>query len=149
MLYFDTSFLVPLILAEDTSVAVAKFFRDVDTDKLTTSHLARLEFVSMIARVVRMGRLRSDAAQEAEVTFENLMARSFLVILPTADDYEAARKMLGQYDSGLRAGDALHLAIALNHGAQSLYSLDKRMIAIGSALDLTMNDGLALDGYNN
>jgi hypothetical protein len=32
--------------------------------------------------------------------------------------------------AGLRAGDALHLAIASNHGAGTFYSLDRSMVKL-------------------
>ena len=56
MLYFDTSFLVPLILPESTSDKVAHFFRGLPAAELAVSHWTRVEFSSLIAREVRMGR---------------------------------------------------------------------------------------------
>jgi len=55
MVYFDTSFLVPLILIEPTSIQIQRFLRRQNAGELATSHWARLEFSSLVARDVRMG----------------------------------------------------------------------------------------------
>lgn len=55
MLYFDTSFLVPLILIEPTSVQVQRFFRRHANEGLVISEWTRVEFSSLLARDVRMG----------------------------------------------------------------------------------------------
>ena len=41
MRYFDTSFLVPLILPEATSEPIAGFFEDLPTEDLAVSHWTR------------------------------------------------------------------------------------------------------------
>jgi hypothetical protein len=42
----------------------------------------------------------------------------------------------------LRAGDALHLAIAGGRGAETIYSLDKTLIKAGTTLGLPMGEGI-------
>jgi uncharacterized protein len=66
MLYFDTSFLVPLVLPEATSDKIAVFIRELDIEQLAISHWTRVEFSSLIARVVRMGGLDAQAAVKAD-----------------------------------------------------------------------------------
>ncbi|MFG1466891.1 type II toxin-antitoxin system VapC family toxin, partial [Xanthobacter sp. DSM 24535] len=58
-----------------------------------------------------------------------------------ADDYDLAKKFLGTFETGLRAGDALHLAIASNHQAGAIYSLDKVLFKAGKILGLPVNAG--------
>ena len=48
-------------------------------------------------------------------------------------DFQTAARCADQYVTGLRAGGALHLAIASHHGA-NLHTLDKRLVEIGQAL---------------
>jgi predicted nucleic acid-binding protein len=50
-----------------------------------------------------------------------------------------ARRYLHTYETGLRAGDALHLAIAGNHQAAAIYSLDRTMIKAGKILGLPVS----------
>src|SRR5271169_6554360 len=57
VLYFDTSFLVPLILPEATSDSIAALVHRLSAEQLTVSHWTRVEFSSLIAREVRMGGL--------------------------------------------------------------------------------------------
>jgi predicted nucleic acid-binding protein len=112
MLYFDTSFLAPLILEEPTSSAVERFIAQLPAGALAISHWTRVEFSSLLAREVRMGGLEQQIAREADAQFEVIVAESFVVLLPSADDFNLAKLYLGNHDTGLRAGDALHLAIA-------------------------------------
>jgi uncharacterized protein len=147
MFYFDTSFLAPLILPESTSDKIANFIRGLAVEKLTVSHWARIEFSSLLAREVRMGTLATETAVEADAQFERMVEGSFLVLLPDADDFTLAKEFVGNYKSGLRAGDALHLAIARNHCAEAVYTLDKTMIKAGKILDLPVSTGIRLRGY--
>ena len=144
MRYFDTSFLVPLILPEATSEPIAGFFEALPADDLTISHWTRVEFASLIAREVRMGGLDAAAARDAGSRFESMIEESFVVLLPNRDDVDRARDWLGRFETGLRAGDALHLAIASNRGAYAICSLDKVMIAAGKKLGLPTSVGISL-----
>lgn len=148
MRYFDTSFLVPLILPEATSEPIASFFEALPADDLTVSHWTTVEFASLLAREVRMGGLDATAALEAGSRFEAMVGDSFNVLLPNRDDFDRAKDYLAHFETGLRAGDALHLAIAGNRGAEAIYSLDKRMIAAGERLGLPTSAG-TLPDYGN
>jgi len=142
MLYFDTSFLAPLILPEATSEKVSAFVRALNGDQLTVSHWTRVEFSSLLAREVRMGGLDGHAAVQAGARFESMLNVSFFVILPNSDDYSLTRQYLGKFDTGLRAGDAFHLAIASNNGARAIYTLDKGLIKAGKILGLPVKTGI-------
>ncbi len=149
MLYFDTSFLVPLILPEESSDTIAEFVRGLPADQFTVSHWTRVEFSSLIAREVRMGGLDAQAAAQADARFEAMVDESFAVILPNADDFDLAKEYLSNFETGLRAGDALHLAVARNHRAAVIYSLDKTLLKAGSVLGLPTTAGIRLPGYGN
>ncbi len=142
MLYFDTSFLAPLILEEATSARIERFMTRLPAGDLAVSHWTRVEFSSLLARQVRMGDLKRRAAEAADAQFEAIVAESFLVLLPDADDYNLAKEYLGHYRTGLRAGDALHDAIAHNRRMEAIYSLDKTLLAAGRTLGLPMSAGI-------
>ena len=142
MFYFDTSFLVPLILLEATSEKIAAFFRRLPTEEFTLSHWTRVEFSSLIAREVRIGGLDGQAARRADARFEAMVDESFVVLLPSADDFGLAKRYLGEFETGLRAGDALHLAVASNHHAAVIYSLDKTLLKAGKLLNLPVSAGI-------
>ena len=67
---------------------------------------------------------------------------------PNRADFDRARVWLSSFETGLRAGDVLHLAIASNRGAETIYSLDKVMIAAGKALGVPTSAGIRLPGYD-
>jgi predicted nucleic acid-binding protein len=139
VLYFDTSFLAPLILPELTSDKVAAFVRRLPVGQLEVSQWTRVEFSSLIARKVRMGELDVDEAARADDRFEAMLAESFAVVLPDVADFALAKRYLRKFETGLRAGDALHLAIANNHHATAVYSLDKKLLAAGKILNLPVS----------
>lgn len=148
MRYFDTSFLAPLVLPEATSEPISGFLGALPDDDLAVSDWTRVEFASLLAREVRMGGLDVGTAREAGSQFERMIGESFVVLLPNRDDFERAREWLSNFETGLRAGDALHLAIAGNRAADAIYSLDKLMIAGGKTLGLPASAG-TLPGYGD
>jgi predicted nucleic acid-binding protein len=141
MPYFDTSFLVPLILPETTSNQIAAFVRELPAGQFTVSHWTRVEFSSLIAREVRMGGLDAQTATQADHRFEVMLEESFSILLPNADDFGLAKRYLGRFETGLRAGDALHLAIASNHRVGTIFSLDKTLLEAGKILGLPVSMG--------
>jgi predicted nucleic acid-binding protein len=142
VLYFDTSFLAPLILPEATSDQIAAFVRRLPAEEFAVSHWTRVEFSSLIGREVRMGSLDAQAAARADARFEAMVDESFTILLPNADDFSLAKRYLGQFETGLRAGDAFHLAVANNHRAAVIYSLDKTLLKAGKILDLPVSMGI-------
>jgi uncharacterized protein len=142
MLYFDTSFIVPYVLREATSVRVQRFFTEHNAEELTISHWTRVEFASMLAREVRMGGLSEQAAREAAMRFETAMTQSFTVLLPDRNDFDLCNRYLLRFETALRGGDALHLAIAHNRGVHAFYSLDRKLLRAGRLLGLPVATGI-------
>src|SRR5438270_4481996 len=140
MLYFDTSFLVPLVLRERFSEEVENFLKRLPAEELTVSQWTCVEFSSLLARNVRMRITTGEKALEADREFDDLVRRSFLVIVPSVEDFDQSRKYLRDYKTRLRAGDALHLAIASNNRAKTIFSLDNGMLQAGRLLGLPVRD---------
>ncbi|MEN3385383.1 MAG: uncharacterized protein V7608_5427 [Hyphomicrobiales bacterium] len=142
MLYFDTSFLVPLVVREASSNDIERFVKSLPAEAITVSQWTCVEFSSLLARDVRMRVLSGAEALEADAEFDALVQRSFAVVVPTADDFKQSRQYLRRYETGLRAGDALHLAIARNHGAKQIYTLDKGLLKAGGMLGLPVSSAI-------
>ncbi len=142
MVYFDTSFLAPLLLSEPTSAAVEDFVAGIAPGTLAVSQWTRVEFASLLARLVRMAELDRQTAAETGAAFEEMVQESFVVWLPDAADYQLARIFLGRAETGLRAGDALHLAVAANHGADAIYTLDRKLLRAGATFGLPASPGI-------
>jgi len=142
VLYFDTSFLMPLILPEATSDEIAAFFRHLPAQELVVSHWTRVEFSSLLAREVRIGGMDAQAAARAAARFEAMLDEPFSILLPSVEDFDLANQYLGRFEIGLRAGDTLHLAIASNRRAEAVYTLDQILLNAGKILDLPVSGGM-------
>ncbi len=138
MLYIDTSFLTPLFLEETTSADVETFIARQPVGSLAISHWTRVEFSSLLAREVRMGGLDADTAKRTDADFEDVMAESFVVLTPDVADFNLAKAYLGRAATGLRAGDALHLAIASRPDVKAIHSFDKGLIRAAGLLGVTV-----------
>ena len=142
--YLDTSFLVPLVLPEATSAGVEMFLQALEGDWLSTSVWAHTEFVSLTSRKVRMGELSEADALEVLKVFEQMLADSFQMLTPSAADFAMAATFLRNYRTGLRAGDALHLAIAHNQGRREVLSLDRGLVRAATTLGVSASTGFLL-----
>jgi predicted nucleic acid-binding protein len=143
MIYFDTSFLVPLLIPEDSSERVEVFFQQLSPRQvLVVSHWTRVEFGSVLSRLVRMKQFGSSDARTCAGHFNKLLNDSFNLITPSKTDFECSWDFLTRFDNGLRAGDALHLAIAANLSVEKLYTLDKGLLEAGSFLKLPVDRGI-------
>lgn len=85
-----------------------------------------------------MRHLAVAMARAAEKEFDDIVADTFAVLLPSTGDFELARRYLQHNETGLRAGDALHLAIASNNRAESIYSFDNTLLKAGRRLGLSV-----------
>ncbi len=142
MLYFDTSFVAPLFKAEGRSADVKRFVAGLAVGRMAVSQWTQVEFSSLLAKSVRIGPMTPSQADDAGMAFETFVARGCAILGVADRDFDEARRLLADHRSGLRAGDALHLAVASNNAAQGIYSLDKTMVAVGRSLGLPMNAGL-------
>ena len=142
MLYLETSFIAPLVIAEDTSNAVEAFVLKLKPGELATSLWTQVELGSLVSHRVRSGELSAAEGEEVRREFERMLIESFELLVPSAADFAAATKYLEIPKTGLRAGDALHLAVAASHGARQILSLDSGFIGAGKLLKLPVSRGI-------
>jgi predicted nucleic acid-binding protein len=93
------------------------------------------EMSSAMAIKLRTGQIGPAQRAAALAMFSRLVGERFAVLPVTGGQFRAAAKFvdhhtLGHYTLGLRAGDALHLAAASEHGA-TVHTLDQRLAAAG------------------
>ncbi|NCC30277.1 MAG: PIN domain-containing protein [Gammaproteobacteria bacterium] len=143
MVYLDTSFIAPLVIAEETSDAVEAFVLAVIPGDLGTSLWTRVELASLISRKRRMGELSETQAEAVRRELARILNESFELLVPTAADFALAARYLETPETGLRAGDALHLAIAAGQGAETILTLDAGFIRAGRFLQLPVERGIA------
>ena len=142
MPYLDTSFIAPLFIAENTSKAVEACLLGLPADSLMTGAWTKVEFASLVSRRQRMGELTPAQAQEVRSECARVMEESITLLTPTMADYELAAELLANFKSGLRAGDALHLATAHNQGELELLSLDKTLVKAANSLGIKASAGI-------
>lgn len=144
MIYCDTSIVAPLVLRETASDAVEAFVQQLPPGEMAVSHWVCVEFASLIGRRVRLKELSSRQAKDIHREFEQMLDESFEVIAPRAEDFNTAAAMLRNHKSGLRAGDALHLAIAGNRNAARFLTLDKALIRAAARFKIPADSGIRL-----
>jgi predicted nucleic acid-binding protein len=145
MFYFDTSILVPLLLPEETSDRIEVLFHHLPADsELVISQWTRMEFASVLSRLVRMGELKKDVALICADKFSTLIFENLHVQLPSIADFDLCWKYLSRFDNSLRAGDALHLAVASNLAAEKIFTLDNGMLKAGRQLGLPVETGIVM-----
>ncbi len=134
MIYLDTSVVIPYFVEEPQTPAVETALSKL-TRQTCISHWTEAEFASALAKKVR-NRECTPSAMERAVTKMAMMATDvFTRWLPSAQDYQVAVKFMLNPRTGLRAGDALHLAIAQRHDA-TVWTLDKGMFEAARVLKI-------------
>jgi uncharacterized protein len=132
-LYLDTSLLVSLITAESDGPRIALWLQSQASEDLLVSDWVVTEFSAALSIKLRSGAI--DAAQRgtALAEFSRICAESAAVLPVTRSQFRTAAGLADQHATGLRGGDALHLAIALDKRA-TLCTLDRRLNDAGFAL---------------
>ncbi len=144
MLYFDTSILTPLVKTEASSGKVMNLMAELAGNRLCTSHWTLVELASALAREVRMKATSPKLAQKSLQDFEVILDASFEIFAPDASDFTRAKDYVARFDTGLKGGDALHLAVAARHKVKAIYSLDKTFVKAGKKLGLPALTGIRL-----
>jgi predicted nucleic acid-binding protein len=101
--------------------------------ELAISEWSITETSSALSIKLRAGLLTLEQRAAALSTFDRLATESFAVWPVTGAHFRAAAKFVDQPTLGLRAGDALHLATASEHGA-TVHTLDRRLSEAGPVL---------------
>ncbi len=123
IVYVDTSVLVPLFLNEPHSAAVATWYARAKGDLVAAAWCVP-EFASALGIKQRTGAIDPSQAQGAWARFERLMAADLRLLPVEPASFRRAAKLVLEAGSGLRAGDALHLACAVTAGAKHIATLD-------------------------
>lgn len=127
MRFWDSSAIVPLLVAESSTQAlVTAFVRDPE---LVVWWATEVECVSALARLEREASIDAPAMGEALARLDAL-ALAWHEVQPAARTRQVAVRLLRTH--GLRAGDALQLAAAIaaaedSPGSLPLVTLDARL----------------------
>ncbi|WP_018140876.1 type II toxin-antitoxin system VapC family toxin [Thioalkalivibrio sp. ALJ7] len=128
MRYLDTSILVTALTRAPRTEEVQDWLAAQDADALCISHWVLTDFSAALSMKVRMEILTPRERANVLGAFAALRESSLSTLPISSIDYHTAAHFADDHASGLRAGDALHLAIAYNHGV-ALCSLDETLVA--------------------
>ncbi|MBA3810845.1 MAG: type II toxin-antitoxin system VapC family toxin [Caulobacteraceae bacterium] len=134
--YLDTSVLVSALINEAASARVRAWFDRQGSSDFVVSDRVVAEFSAALPIKLRMGAIVAEQRAEALTVFGRLSERSFRVLPVERAEFRAAARLADQFALGLRAADALHLAVVLDYGA-ILCTLDRRLAGAAAELGVT------------
>ena len=137
MYYLDTSFIAPAFIREAASTQVIDWLKKTPADSLYASLWVKTEFASLLARRVRMKESTPAFSERTFAKFSDWLNVTCKVIVPNAADFELAARYVRRFDTGLRGGDALHLAIASSHGGLTVVTYDQKLVQAAKLLKVT------------
>ncbi len=126
MVYIDTSVLVALFTNEATAGSIKLWYAN-ETRTLVSSDWCMTEFACALALKERTGQLSRKQGNAAWKLF-NEFCKTGLRLLPLDREvFTNAAQLVRDSQNGLRAGDALHLAVALHVQAEAFLTQDIRL----------------------
>lgn len=136
MQYLDTSLLVAALTNEPRTFEIQSWLADQPAGQLAISDWVVTEFSGAMSIKVRSGSLEPGHRADALGMLASLCEQSLTVLPVERDDFRTAAQLANQFETGLRSGDALHLAVAAHHGLR-IYSLDQGLVVAAERLGVS------------
>ena len=140
-IYADSSFLVSLYSA-DINWSTATRAMQASTGECFVSTLGELEVVNAFGLRVFRKEVSAVQAQSSVIDFEKDLRDGILQLRGLSDSmFERARQLSRETTAklGTRTADLLHVAAALELGADFLYSFDQQQRKLAQAVRLKLN----------
>lgn len=126
MIYVDTSVLVALLTNEATAGRIAQWYAE-ETRPLVTGDWCVTEFASALSLKERTGQLNREQGNAAWELFTEFCDGSLRLLPLDRELFTQAAHHVRESRNGLRAGDALHLVLALQAKVDGFFTLDTRL----------------------
>jgi uncharacterized protein len=123
MIYLDTSVAIALFIPEVKTASIKEWF-ELCSDPIVSADWILTEFASALSLKERRGDITAHAARAVWEVFESFRGTGLRLVPVSRKAFEDAARMTRDAASGLRSGDSLHLAVALDIGASSLATTD-------------------------
>jgi predicted nucleic acid-binding protein len=127
MIYLDTSVLVAMHTNEASTATVLAWYGQLGTEPICSATWCVTEFASALSFKQRIGQATARQAKQAWKQFASQCAGDLRLLQVDAEAFRQAAILALDPDHGLRAGDALHLAVASQMRIQGLLTLDALM----------------------
>jgi len=141
--YVDASAWIALF-AQEPGCAELQDWLAEEQGVLLTARWCVVEVASGLSIKVRRGELLQSQASQLMDAFEQLVESQVSLLAVAAADYDLASSLCRNAQSRLRAGDALHLAIASRAHASHVLTLDKVMASNAELMGIEV---VQLSGY--
>lgn len=132
--YLDTSLVVSAFTNEVATVRAREWLRRHQDGTFIASWWVRTEIVASVSAKLTGSVWDSSGAPKLIQAIDEFFDESVVVVGVGQEDFEKGASFSAKAP-GLRAGDALHLAVASAHGA-TVATLDKGMVASARRLSL-------------
>ena len=134
--YVDTCVLVSMFHNDSGYPAAEAWLKHAEQHELWISHWVLLEFASATALRQRRGALEVSRIEVLQEALENFRTERLGMLEPRGEDFLLARSWVQVLSkSGLRAADALHLAVAHRHEL-TLVSADRTLVTAAQQLQI-------------
>jgi uncharacterized protein len=139
MIYCDTSFVVAALTPEARTTDVQNWMEGLDEGALCVSAWTVTEFSAAISAKARIGAISAELKASALTRWRGMLDDGLSMAKLPEEAFELAARFCEMRDTALRAGDALHLAIA-SIGGHRLATLDIRMAEAALAVGVEVVD---------
>jgi predicted nucleic acid-binding protein len=139
MNYIDTSVVIALLTREAHSEQAETWLARQDQAALRISPWVITEVSSALSIKLRSGILTPALRAAILARWHRSIAENFVSLPITSEHFETAATFADRQETGLRAGDALHLAIASEAGC-TIATFDRTMAAAAPLVGVPLAD---------
>ncbi len=126
MIYVDTSAIVALLTVEPKTQAVMAWYAGLREVPYCADWLLT-EFSSALSIKMRARQVTEDQARMVRKEFKVLTAGGLRLVPVSRAAFKRAADLVKPHRFGLRAGNSLHLAVALELGVSHMATLDRTL----------------------
>ena len=135
MVYVDTSAFVPVFVREAGSESVIRWIT-ASGEHLAVSEWTLVEFASAMSIKVRSGQIGAALSKRVTARASQFVHSHCTMTVPQRDEFRRAAELAADHGLGVRAGDALHLAVAESLNVSAVLCLDRGMVDSARALGI-------------